>query len=98
MKIAIVGAGASGIFCATNLDERFDVTIFEAQSAPLKKLLLTGGGRCNFTNLNIDTLPPKDFYPRGAGNLRKPLKRFSAKSVIDFFENRGCIFKQHVLL
>ena len=89
MKIAIVGAGASGIFCATNLDERFDVTIFEAQSAPLKKLLLTGGGRCNFTNLNIDTLPPKDFYPRGAGNLRKPLKRFSAKSVIDFFENRG---------
>ncbi len=85
----IIGAGASGVFCAANLPKDFDVTIFEAQSAPLKKLLLTGGGRCNFTNTNIDTKEPKNFYPRGANNLRKVLKRFSAKDAIDFFEQHG---------
>ncbi len=89
LKVAIIGAGASGVFCAANLPKDLDVTIFEAQSAPLKKLLLTGGGRCNFTNVNIDTKEPKNFYPRGANNLRKVLKRFSAKDAIYFFEQRG---------
>ena len=89
MKIAIVGAGASGIFCAANLPKSCDVKIFEAQNAPLKKLLITGGGRCNFTNTNIDKLEPKNFYPRGAGNLRKLLRRFSSKASIEFFESLG---------
>ena len=89
MKIAIIGAGASGIFCAANLSNFFDVKIFEAQNAPLKKLLITGGGRCNFTNTNIDKLEPKNFYPRGAGNLRKALRQFSSSVSIDFFESRG---------
>ena len=43
MKIAVVGAGAAGVFCAANLSEKFEVEIFEAQNKPLKKLLLTGG-------------------------------------------------------
>ncbi len=89
LKIAVVGAGASGIFCATNLPPNFDVTVFEAQNTPLKKLLLTGGGRCNFTNVNIDKKEPKIFFPRGASNLRKILKRFPARAAIDFFEEHG---------
>ena len=89
MTIAIIGAGASGMFCATSLDKRFEVTIFEAQNAPLKKLLQTGGGRCNFTNTNIDLHQPKEFYPRGAGNLRKLFRRFSVQSAIDFFQELG---------
>ena len=89
MKIAIIGAGAAGVFCASNLSDNFDVKLFEAQSAPLKKLLLTGGGRCNFTNINIDKSEPKNFYPRGAGSLRKPLRRFPAQAAIDFFQTHS---------
>lgn len=50
MKVAIIGAGASGLFCAGNLSHKIAVTIFEKNSIPGKKLLITGNGRCNVTN------------------------------------------------
>ena len=89
MKLAIIGAGAAGVFCAANLKSLEGVSIFESQSLPLRKLMLTGGGRCNFTNLNIDSAEPKNFYPRGAGSLRKPLRAFTAAKAVEFFEGAG---------
>ena len=52
-KIAIIGGGAAGCFCAVEIKRRrpsFDVTVFEASPRPMMKLALTGGGRCNLTN------------------------------------------------
>ena len=89
MKIAVVGAGAAGVFCAANLSEKFEVEIFEAQNKPLKKLLLTGGGRCNFTNENIDSQDPKNFYPRGANNLKKSFRNLSCADVRTLFAEWG---------
>ena len=89
---AIIGAGASGMFCAANLDGGAEV--FDAQPAPMKKLLLTGGGRCNFTNLNIDGGDLRLFYPRGANNLRKCFGRFSAKDAAEFFRRLGVPSKE----
>lgn len=54
-RIAIIGGGAAGLFCAASLSREFDVTVFESSDATLKKVCLTGGGRCNFTNEKIDT-------------------------------------------
>jgi len=85
---AIIGAGAAGMFCAANL-KNADVSVFEASDAPLKKVLVSGGGRCNFTNENIDSQRPENFYPRGANNLKKVLGRFSAKDARKFFESIG---------
>ena len=79
-RIAIIGGGAAGLFCAASLSREFDVTVFESSDATLKKVCLTGGGRCNFTNEKIDTGNLADFYPRGAGNLRKPMRYFGAES------------------
>ncbi len=89
MKIAVIGAGAAGVFCAANLSEKFEVEIFEAQNKPLKKLLLTGGGRCNFTNENIDAQDLKNFYPRGANNLKKSFRNLSCAGVRALFAEWG---------
>ena len=88
-RIAIIGGGAAGLFCAASLSREFDVTVFESSDATLKKVCLTGGGRCNFTNEKIDTGNLADFYPRGAGHLRKPMRYFGAESAKNFFKSLG---------
>ena len=54
--VAIIGAGAAGMFCAANLRgvEGVEAVILERTNSPLKKVVLSGGGRCNFTNTAID--------------------------------------------
>lgn len=54
--VVIVGAGASGMLCGGILAEAgISVTILEKNSVPGKKLAATGNGRCNYTNLEMDT-------------------------------------------
>ncbi len=53
-NIAIIGAGASGLFCALCLAKKgFLVTVFEKNNKPGKKLAATGNGKCNISNTNI---------------------------------------------
>ena len=52
MKIAIIGAGASGMVAALNLAKNNLVYVFEKNSDVGKKLLLTGSGRCNLGNVD----------------------------------------------
>ena len=56
--IAIIGGGASGLACAIEAKRQakkcgllLNVTIFEHLNKPAKKILATGNGKCNFTNL-----------------------------------------------
>ena len=51
-SLAIIGGGAAGFFLAINVKEMMPdihVTIFEQQDRPLKKVEISGGGRCNCT-------------------------------------------------
>ena len=50
VKVAIIGGGASGLFCAGSLNNNIDVTIYEKNDQLGKKILITGNGRCNVTN------------------------------------------------
>ena len=53
--IIIIGAGAAGLFCAGVLTKnKIKCIIIEKNKTPGKKILISGGGRCNFTNLEID--------------------------------------------
>ena len=90
-SLAIIGAGAAGMFCAAALRgaKNLRISILEASGAPLKKVLLSGGGRCNFTNAAIDGGDPKDFYPRGARHMRKPLRAFGCVAAREFFRSIG---------
>ena len=56
MRVLIVGGGAAGLCCAIRLrqlDPAVQVTVLERLEQPGKKLLATGNGRCNLTNLDI---------------------------------------------
>ncbi|MBR5175818.1 MAG: NAD(P)/FAD-dependent oxidoreductase [Bacteroidales bacterium] len=92
MKIAIIGAGAAGCFCAIELKRRLPdaiVDIYEAGNKPLAKVAITGGGRCNLTNSfeSIDNL--KEAYPRGDKLMRRVFSTFDNRDTWEWFENEG---------
>ncbi|KLO25117.1 flavoprotein [Marinitoga sp. 1155] len=49
--VIIIGGGPAGLFCAANINDK-DVLILEKNEKVAKKLLVSGGGKCNFTNIN----------------------------------------------
>ena len=52
--VIIIGAGASGLFCAMTAAQRGrSVLVVDSANKVGKKILMSGGGRCNFTNLDI---------------------------------------------
>ncbi len=94
VKAAIIGGGASGMFCAANArraagGKTFQTRIYEASKTPLAKVLASGGGRCNFTNACEDLETFVSNYPRGGGRLRRIFRAFSSKDTIAWFSERG---------
>lgn len=53
-KVVVIGGGASGVIAAIKASNNNDVTILEGNDKLLKKLLLTGNGKCNYWNESID--------------------------------------------
>ncbi|MCQ2157614.1 MAG: aminoacetone oxidase family FAD-binding enzyme [Bacteroidales bacterium] len=97
MKAAIVGAGASGCFCAAVLHQlapEIQVTLFEKGRIPMAKLALTGGGRCNLTNTFESAGDLSKIYPRGYQVMRRALKSFGPKQIMEWFENAGVRLKE----
>ena len=55
LDVVIVGAGAAGLMCAIEAGKRGrSVLVLDHANKPGKKILMSGGGRCNFTNNNLD--------------------------------------------
>ena len=92
-RVAVIGAGAAGCFCAANLLEnaagKLAVSIFEAHPSPMEKLRITGGGRCNLTNDFGGIRSLKEAYPRGERLMGRLLKQFSNEDCCRWFESRG---------
>lgn len=90
-KIAIIGGGASGLACAVELLRRTNgnnvcVTVFEQNDRVGKKLLSTGNGRCNMTNIHANP----DSYGERVKNFVEPtMSLFDSQSTIDFFADSG---------
>lgn len=96
MKIVIVGGGAAGFFAAINGAEILrqkktpaTIEIFEASDQILKKVRISGGGRCNVTHFQFDSRKFCENYPRGEKELVSVMQRFQAKDTVDWFRNRG---------
>jgi len=91
-RIAIIGAGAAGCFCAVELKRRMpqcSVDIFEAGPVPLAKVAITGGGRCNLTNSFEGIRSLGEAYPRGARIMKGALRQFGHSEVCEWFESNG---------
>ena len=91
-RIAIIGAGAAGCYCAAQLRQMkadAEITVFEAGSKPLAKVAITGGGRCNLTNDFEGIRSLADAYPRGERLMKRALKAFSQHDTISWFTAQG---------
>lgn len=87
--VAIVGGGAAGLTASTliaRVRPEWHVVILESASSPAKKLLLTGGGRCNITNR---TVMPDDFEGAGRHAVRKVLAAFTVEQTVALFAELG---------
>lgn len=98
-RLAIIGAGAAGCFCATLLRQwcpELAITVFEAGPKPLAKVALTGGGRCNLTNDFQGIRSLAEAYPRGERVMKRALKAFSQEDTIRWFEAAGvpCVLQE----
>jgi predicted Rossmann fold flavoprotein len=95
-KIIIVGGGAAGFFAAINAAENaqsnntpVDVQILEASGAILKKVSISGGGRCNVTHNLFEVRAFCERYPRGSKELLSAFQRFQARDTVEWFQKRG---------
>jgi len=90
-KVVVVGGGASGIMAAiTARREGASVTILEKNPRIGKKILVTGNGRCNFTNINTDL---KCYYGNNPKFAESALSQFPVSRTIKFFEELGIAHK-----
>ncbi len=92
LSLAIIGGGAAGFFLAVNVKEmmpELQVTIYEQQQRPLKKVEISGGGRCNCTNTFAEVTDLKKVYPRGAALLKRLFKVFGPADAYRWFESHG---------
>ena len=81
--VCIVGAGASGTLASILLAEKGQsVCILDKFEKPAKKLLITGNGRCNITNKNMDS----SFYNQ---NIDSFLNRFDEQDTLALFQKFG---------
>lgn len=88
-KIAVIGGGAAGITSAIIAARKgADVTVFEKADRIAKKILVTGNGRCNLTNINIKP----EFY-NNPEYVKGMFSHVNAKDVNEFLESVGLFLK-----
>ncbi len=90
-QVIVIGGGASGMMAAiTAVKNGAKVTILERNPRIGKKILATGNGRCNFTNVNADIACYEGQNPRFAFSA---LAGFSVQETLAFFERLGIVPK-----
>lgn len=81
VDVIIIGAGAAGLMCAMEAGKRHrKVIVLDHTNKAGKKILMSGGGRCNFTNLYID---PNNYISHNAHFCKSALKRYTQWNFID---------------
>lgn len=93
--IAIIGGGASGLLCGCAISRRYlnenkkiSVTIFEKQQRVGRKILSTGNGKCNLTNVYANSENYHGSFARYVDNL---FQRYSPSYVVEYFKKIGLL-------
>lgn len=83
----IIGAGAAGLMCAIEAGKRGrSVLVLDHAEKAGKKILISGGGRCNFTNLYSE---PANFICRNPHFVKSALSRFTQYDFLSLVEGHG---------
>ena len=91
----IVGAGAGGLMCAIEAGKRGKKTLLIDSATKIAgKILISGGGRCNFTNLNIST---DNFLSKNPAFCISALKRFTQNDFISLVKKHQISYHEKTL-
>jgi len=93
--VVIIGAGAAGLMCASNAGYRGrSVTVLDMGKKPARKILISGGGRCNFTNENA---APEHYICNNPHFIKSSLSRYKAEDFIELVERHGLEYHHKTL-
>jgi len=93
--VLIIGAGAAGLMCAATAGYRGrSVTVIDMGKKPARKILISGGGRCNFTNTNAT---PDNYICQNPHFAKSALSRYSAQDFIDLVDRHGLNYHHKTL-
>jgi predicted Rossmann fold flavoprotein len=87
VDVVVIGAGAAGLMCAASAAYRGrSVLVLDHANKAGKKILMSGGGRCNFTNLNST---PANFLSDNPAFCISALKRYTPHHFLELVERHG---------
>ena len=93
--VLVIGAGAAGLMCAAQAGYRNkSVTIIDMGKKPGRKILISGGGRCNFTNENTT---PDNYLCKNPHFVKSALSRYTAHDFIELVDRHGLAYHHKTL-
>lgn len=93
--VIVLGAGAAGMMCAIRAGRRGrSVLVLDHAAAPGEKIRISGGGRCNFTNIHAG---PKNFLSANPHFAKSALARFTPQDFIAMVERHGIAWHEKTL-
>lgn len=96
MHIGIIGGGAAGMMAGAAIIEsnpQATISLIDGNASLGKKVIISGGGRCNVTTGVRPLRTVFNYYPRGARFLRAAFHHFPPESVYEWFEGHGVPLK-----
>jgi hypothetical protein len=93
--VIVLGAGAAGLMCAASAGQRGRrVLLLEHNVQPGRKILISGGGRCNFTNIHCT---PQNFISENAHFPKSALARYQPRHFLELVERYGIKWHEKTL-
>ena len=93
--VIVIGGGAAGLMCAIEAGKRGRaVLVIESNDQLGKKILISGGGRCNFTNVYTS---PENYISNNPDFCRSALARYTPADFIDLVERHGIAYHEKKL-
>src|SRR4051812_29215672 len=93
--VIILGAGAAGLMCAMEAGRRGrSVAVLERAERIGKKILISGGGRCNFTNIHCR---PENFISANPHFVKSALARYTPEDFIELVRKHGIRYHEKTL-
>lgn len=90
--VIVLGGGAAGLMCALTAAKRGrEVLVLERSNKIGKKILMSGGGRCNFTNYSIE---PENFLSDNPHFCKSALRRYTQWDFIEMVEQHGIDYEE----
>jgi predicted Rossmann fold flavoprotein len=90
--VIVLGGGAAGLMCAMTAGQRGRrVLVLDSSNKVGKKILMSGGGRCNFTNLHVG---PANFISANPHFCKSALSRYTQWTFLDLVERYGIAYHE----